>query len=173
MPRPISSRMTRLLRRGVVEDVGRLGHLDHEGALAAAQVVGGADAGEQAVDDADPGSFGRDEAAQMSQDRDQGDLADIRALAGHVGAGDQEDRAGIAAELDVVGHEVAGRQDGVEHGMAAGLDLEDRLGDDLGAAVAVAGGQLGQGRQHVELGQDARRPGSTAGPRPRPGRAAW
>ena len=37
--------------------------------------------------------------------------------------------------------------------MPAGLDLEDRLGDDLGAAVAVPGGQLGQGRQHVELGQ--------------------
>ena len=38
--------------------------------------------------------------------------------------------------------------------MPARLDLEDRLGDDLGAAVAVPGGQLGQGRQHVELGQD-------------------
>ena len=81
------------LGRGVVEDVGRLGHLDHERALAAAQVVGRADAGEQAVDDADPGTLGRDEAAQMGQDRDQGDLADVGALAGHVGAGDQEDRA--------------------------------------------------------------------------------
>ena len=41
--------------------------------------------------------------------------------------------------------------------MAAGLDLEDRLGGDLGATVAVPGGQLGQSGQHVELGQDSAR----------------
>ena len=33
------------------------------------------------------------------------------------------------------------------------LDLEDRLGDDLGPAVAVPRRQLGQGREDVELGQ--------------------
>ena len=42
---------------------------------------------------------------------------------------------------------------GVEHRVPARLDLQDRLGDDLGAAVALPRGQLGQGRQHVELGQ--------------------
>ena len=37
--------------------------------------------------------LGRDEAADLGQDRDQGDLADVRALAGHVRPGDQQDRA--------------------------------------------------------------------------------
>ena len=37
--------------------------------------------------------------------------------------------------------------------MPAGLDLQDRLVDDLGPAVALLRGQLGQGRQHVDLGQ--------------------
>src|SRR5690606_5216483 len=41
------------LRGGVVEDVAGLGHLHHEGGLAAGQVVAGADAGEDAVDRAD------------------------------------------------------------------------------------------------------------------------
>ena len=38
-------------RRGGVQDVGGLLHLDHEGRLAARDVVGGADAREDAVDD--------------------------------------------------------------------------------------------------------------------------
>ena len=42
-------------RRGVVEDAGRLGHLDHERALAPGQFVAGPDAGEDPVGDADRG----------------------------------------------------------------------------------------------------------------------
>ena len=53
----------------------------------------------------------------------------------------------------VVGDEIAGGQERVEHRMPAGLDLEDRLGDDLGPAVALPGGQLGQRGQDVDLGQ--------------------
>ena len=41
--------------------------------------------------------------------------------------------------------------------MPAGFDLEDRLGDDLGPAVTVAGSQLGQRREDIELGQDGPR----------------
>ena len=40
-------------RRGVVQDVGRLGHLHHERALRPAQLVAGADAREDAVGQAD------------------------------------------------------------------------------------------------------------------------
>jgi len=36
-------------RRGVVQDVGRLAHLDHEGGLPARKVVARADAGEDSV----------------------------------------------------------------------------------------------------------------------------
>ena len=39
--------------RGGVEDAGRLGHFDHERALAAGEFVAGADAGEDAIGDAD------------------------------------------------------------------------------------------------------------------------
>ena len=53
VPRPISSRMTRLRAARLVEDRRGLDHLDHEGRAAAREIVGGADAAEQAVDDAD------------------------------------------------------------------------------------------------------------------------
>ena len=76
-----------------------------------------------------------------------------------------------APSSDVVGDEVARGQDRVEHRMPAGLDLEDRLGDDLGAAVAVPGGQLGQGREHVELREDRAGLDQPRGLGRRPGRA--
>ena len=101
--------------------------------------------------------FARDEAADLGQDRDQGDLADVGALARHVRAGDQQDRAVVGAESSVVGDEVAVRHQGVEHRMAAGLDLEDRLGDDLRPAVALPRGQLGERRR-------GRRPGPARAP---------
>src|SRR5271157_4491537 len=139
--------------RGVVQDVGRLGHLDHEGALTAAQLVGRSNAGEEAVNHTDPGALRGDEAADLGQDGDQRDLADIRTLAGHVRAGDQDDRAVVGTEASVVGHEVAGGQERVENRMAAALDVEDRLIGQLGPAVAVACGELSQRGQDVELGQ--------------------
>lgn len=38
---------------GVVEDVGRFGHFNHEGRLATREIIAGADAGEDFVDEAD------------------------------------------------------------------------------------------------------------------------
>ena len=76
-------------RRGRVQDPGRLDHLDHERALAAGQFVAGADAGEDPVGHADRRLLRRHEAADLGHQRDQCHLADVRALAGHVGTGDQ------------------------------------------------------------------------------------
>ncbi len=82
---------------GVVQNVGGFGHLDHEGGLAAVDFVAGADAGEEAIGQADGGAFGRDVAADLGQERDERDLADVGAFAGHVGAGDER-RANRRAE---------------------------------------------------------------------------
>ena len=76
-------------RPRLVQDRRGLDHLDHEGRAAAGQIVGGADPAEQPVDDADAGARGRHEAAHLRQDRDQRVLPQKRALAGHVGAGDE------------------------------------------------------------------------------------
>ena len=52
-------------RRGVVEDVRRLGHLHHERALRPAQVVARADAREDAIRQADRRLLRRDETADL------------------------------------------------------------------------------------------------------------
>jgi hypothetical protein len=74
--------------RGVVADVGGLGHLDHEGGLTSVQFVAGADAGEDAVAESDGGLFGGDEAAGVGEEGDEGGLSDVGGFAGHIGSGD-------------------------------------------------------------------------------------
>ena len=72
--------------RGVAQDGGGLAHLDHEGALAARQVVARADAREDAVDDADARALRRHVAAHLREDDDERHLAHERRLARHVRA---------------------------------------------------------------------------------------
>ncbi len=122
VPRPISSRTMRDCGRGVVEDVGGLLHLDHEGGAAAGEVVAGADAREDAVDDADFRRGGRNEAPHLRQDHDEGDLADVGGFAGHVGAGDDEQLVVRAVEERVVGDEPARLGQPLDDGMAAVAD---------------------------------------------------
>ena len=55
VPRPISSISTSDWARGAVQDLRRLGHLQHEGRLRVGQVVGRADAGVDRVDRARAG----------------------------------------------------------------------------------------------------------------------
>ena len=158
-------------RRGVVEDVGRLGHLDHERALAPAQLVGRADAGEEAVDDADPGPLGRDEAADLGQDAIRATWRMYVLLPAMFGPVMSRIVAAVAARAACrSGTKSPGRHQDVEHRMPAGLDLQDGLGDDLGPAVALPRRQLGQRRRGRRPAPAPRRPGSAAGPRPRRGR---
>ena len=153
VPRPTSSRMTRLRVGRVVEDVGDLAHLDHEGGLAAGEVVLGADAREDAVDDADAGRGRGHEGAHLGHEHEQRGLADVGALAGHVRAGDERDPA-LAVEHGVVRDEaLAASRACLDHGMARVAQLERPVLEDLGPHVVAAGGDLGEGGEHVELGE--------------------
>ena len=78
------------LRGGVVQDVRRLLHLDHEGRLPARDVVGRADAREDAVDQAELGLPGRHERAALRQQRQQRHLPQVGGLAAHVRAGEHD-----------------------------------------------------------------------------------
>ncbi len=87
----------------------------------------------------------------------QCDLANVGALAGHVGARDQQDRTVLAAGRAIVGHERTLRQDRVQHRMPTFDDRQHRLIADRGAAIAAATSLLGQRDQHVQLRQDGGR----------------
>ena len=137
-------------RRGVVEDVGRLLHLDEEGRAAAREVVGRADAREDAVDEPDAGGVGGDEAAGLREDGDEGDLAQVGGLAGHVRAGDDEYLARGAVEARVVRDEALGAGELLDDRVAAAADVDGVALVDLGADVAEGEGSVGEGAEHVE-----------------------
>ena len=76
-------------RRGVVQNIGRLAHLHHEGGLPARQIVARPDAREDAVHQVNPRLHRRNERARVRQQHQQRHLADIRALARHVRPGNE------------------------------------------------------------------------------------
>ena len=77
--------------RDVVQDAGRLEHLDHEGRLALRDVVRCPDARENLVHDADVRRFGRDERAHLRHEDDEGRLPQQSRFTRHVGTRDHHD----------------------------------------------------------------------------------
>ena len=159
-------------RAGVVKDVGGLRHFHHEGGLAGAEVVAGADAGEDPIGDSQPGGLRRNPAADLRHQLQQARLAQVAAFAAGVGAREHEQvGVGFAPQADAVGGEGLLHQELFHHRMATRLDLQQAgLGPvgvgDLGPAVAAGGRQVRQGGQGIELGHQPR--GGPDGPRQRP-----
>ena len=77
--------------RGIVQNVRRLGHFDHERGLAARQIIACTDAGEDAVNEINPRLRRRNEAAHVCEQRQQCDLPDVGGFARHVRPGDKRD----------------------------------------------------------------------------------
>ena len=109
---------------GVVEDIGGLVHLHHEGALATGEVVGRAHAGEDAIDHANGGLARGDEAAHLRHQRDETHLADDSALASHIRAGDEHDLCAVGVEAHIVGHEAARAELALDNWVAAVSDVD-------------------------------------------------
>ena len=138
---------------GVIKNPRRLGHLDHEGALAARQLVAGSDASKDAIRNPDRRLTGRYEAAGLSHQGNERHLPDISALARHIGTGDDQYQALVATGGRAVRHERAFRLGHVEHRVTAIHNVEHRLFDQPWSAVPALPGNLGQRREHVELRQ--------------------
>ena len=79
-------------------------HLDHEGGLAAGDVVGGADTGKYLVEQADVCRLGGHERAYLGHHGYQGGLPQKGGLTGHVRAGEDDNLLLLAVEVQVVGH---------------------------------------------------------------------
>ena len=108
-------------RRRVVEDVRRLGHLHHERALAAAQLVAGADAREDAVGQADRRLLAPARSCPSGPSASAAPTWRMNVtFAGHVRPGDEPEQCRRPApSVDVVGHERPRRQRLVEDRMPA------------------------------------------------------
>ena len=88
----------------------------------------------------------------MGEKRQQSDLADIGALAGHVRTGDQGDLR-CTIQLHVIRHKTLLGQALLQHRMTPVSYGKHPLVPHFGPAVVVKARRLSKGRQHVELGQ--------------------
>ena len=87
----------------MIEDVGGLGHLDHEGGLAPREHVGGADPGENPISEPDGRFSGGHERACVGHQRDQRGLTEVGRFSSHVGTGEDHDLAGLLRFIADVG----------------------------------------------------------------------
>ena len=137
---------------GVFQDVRHFLHFHHERTLAGEDVVAGTDTGKDTVHRADGPFLGGNEGACLGHEDQHGDLAHIRRLAGHVGAGDDQNFMVFMVQGDVVRHEQFVFQILFNNRMAAVLNGNRRLGIEAGTDVAVVIGRAGQAVQTVDAG---------------------
>ena len=132
--------------RCLLQNLGGFEHLDHEGRLVGEEVVGGADAAEDPIDEADLSIVRRDIRTCLSEDGDEGVLAQEGALAAHVWTRDEED-ALITANRTIVGDKTAplGGQTAFDNRMPAADDLWSGPGVQHGPDPVAFSGNLGEG----------------------------
>ena len=148
---------------GVVEDVGRLVHLDHEGGVAAGEFVTGADTGEDTVDSADAAGVGRYPGACVRHQGDEGGLADIGRFTGHVGAGKEGNLLVGSGKVAVVGDEGGVGVEGanlipqglLDDGVAGLFDVEVAAVLDAGPAIVPLAGDVAPACKEVDFGEVA------------------
>ena len=149
------------LRRGAVQNLRGLQHLQHEGGLRVGQVVGRADAGVDGVNRPQPAGAGRHMAADAGQQHDHRHLAHVGGFTAHIGAGDDL-HALLGAQVRVIGNEAAPAglgQPRLHHRVAPGGDVQAGLAHKLRCAPVQRQRAFGQGAQRVQRGQRAGQPG--------------
>ncbi len=113
--------------RGVMEQVGCLQHLDHEGRLPGMNHVLGADAGEDSVDHSDSRGASGHKAAHLGHQHDQGHLPEVSGLARHVRAGDHPDALALLQHRVVRDETTTGWHELLHHRVAPLSDLKQLI----------------------------------------------
>ena len=145
------------LGRCLMQDLAHLGHLDHEGRLAAGQVVARADAREDAVDNADARRARGHERADLRHERDERDLAHIGRFTGHVGAGDDGGAILALAHVGVVRDKERVFEHALDDRVAAVVNFDNAAVVHAGAAVVVVHRNGRERAERIKLGNEPRR----------------
>src|SRR3546814_10360349 len=122
--------------------------------VCSSDLVRRADAAEQPIDQPQPRGCRGNVATRLREHDDQRVLAQEGRFAAHIGAGD-EPEARLFRQPAIVGDEAlaACRQRRLDHRMAATLDLEARVIDEIGARPAAFDRAFGEARGNVESGE--------------------
>src|SRR5260370_12884488 len=142
----------------MIEDRGDFAHFNEERRAPARKIITRSDAREDAVGNGQLRLPGGNEAAYLRQQHDQRGLPQIRRLAPHVGACNQEKLLPSGLETKIVGDEALALlpQKLFNHRMTPANNEEFSAGIKFRARIAAICGQLRERGEHVKL-RDARR----------------
>ena len=135
---------------GIVQDIRRLVHLDHEGGVPFGKVVTRPDTCEDPIGHADLCRGGGDPASHLGHHGEEADLTEIGRLACHVGAGDDSHAVLGGIEIGVIRNESLASGVLLQHGVTAVTDLQDGRVIHNGARVAVETGGFSQRSESIE-----------------------
>ena len=110
-------------RCGIVQDIGRFGHLNHESGLPCRQVLLGTYSCEDAVDYSDACRIGRHEAAHLGHKDNQSHLSEIGRLPRHVWAGQDDQLILPVTQARIVGNKAIPSYALFNNGVASSPDL--------------------------------------------------
>ena len=122
------------VRGGTVQNLRRLGHLQHKGRLRVGQIIGRANAGVDGINRPQAAGAGRHVAAHAGQQHDQRHLAHVSRFTAHVRPGNDV-QALARVQIGAVGDEGGVgrlRQPLFHHRVAALVNLNARLGRKTG-----------------------------------------
>ena len=137
--------------RNIIQDAGRLEHLDHERRFALRNVVRSAHPREDLVHDPDTGLFRRHVASHLRHQYDQRRLPQQRRLTGHVGAGNDDDLLRRVVEQHVVRNVLLAHfHQRLDHRVTPFADVENRRIVDIGPAIVPFDGQRRERQQTVD-----------------------
>ncbi len=140
---------------GLAQNARGFHHFHHEGALALSQIVRSAHAGEKAIHQTQRGLGRRHHGTHLSQQADNGNLAQYRGFAGHIGASEQAEPA-LLIQPEIVGHKIGAAQHGFHHRMAAFANLQMRVIGKAGTAPIVLAAHLSEALPVIKLGYQIR-----------------
>jgi len=136
----------------LMQDVGAFLHFDEKGRAAAGQVVARADAGEDPIHQADGSLGGGNETADLGQEHNERRLPQDGRFSRHVRPGDDQYLLGVLVEFEIVGDKGAAWQEMFDNWVAPVADNDGIARAELRLAVIVAGRDLGQAGQAIEIG---------------------
>ena len=141
------------IRCRIVQNIRRLGHLDHESRATTGEIIRRTDARENPIDRADARTVRRDETAAIGKQHDQRRLAHVSGFTAHVRAGDEQ-HLPRGRERRVIVDEVI---DGfLNNGMAARPNIYAALVGESRRDIVQRDGAFGQRTQHINFSDGAR-----------------
>ena len=139
----------------IVQDAGRLEHLDHEGRFALRNVVGSPDSGENLVHHADMSRFRRNERPHLGHQNNKSRLPQQSRLTRHVGTRNHHDLLLLIVQQQVVGDILLPhRHQGFDHRMPSLADFDTRTVVERRTDVVALPSDTGERLQAVDTRHD-------------------